>query len=93
MLYCQPCGEVFIGGYKDPDPAGNNAWFLSPDFPDLERVPDRTEPLRSSASMANTLSSGLPAVVHWLVATTPAHHGDGSRITNSGSNGGPHLST
>jgi DEAD/DEAH box helicase domain-containing protein len=45
MLYCQPCGEVFIGGYKDPDPAGNNAWFLSPDFPDLERVPDRSASL------------------------------------------------
>lgn len=45
LLYCQPCGEVFIGGYRDEDANGNNAWFLSPDFPDLERVPDRSASL------------------------------------------------
>ena len=45
LLYCQPCGEVFIGGYKDEDAAANNAWFLSPDFPDLDRVPDRSTSL------------------------------------------------
>ena len=41
LLYCQPCGEVFVGGYRREDEESNGAWFLSPDYPDLERVPDR----------------------------------------------------
>ena len=41
ILYCQPCGEVFVGGYRDDDDASSNSWFLSPDYPDLERIPDR----------------------------------------------------
>lgn len=45
LLYCQPCGEVFIGGYRDPDDSANNAWFLSPDYPFLENVPDRSASL------------------------------------------------
>ncbi len=46
LLYCQPCGEVFLGGYHDDDPnAISNAWFLSPDYPHLERVPDRAASL------------------------------------------------
>lgn len=48
LLYCQPCGEVFIGGYRDEDASANNAWFLSPDYPDLERVPDRSASLDRS---------------------------------------------
>jgi DEAD/DEAH box helicase domain-containing protein len=45
LLYCQPCGEVFLGGYRDQDDNAANAWFLSPDFPDLEHVPDRSASL------------------------------------------------
>jgi len=45
LLYCQPCGEVFIGGYRDEDQDSTNAWFLSPDYPQLERVPDRSASL------------------------------------------------
>ncbi|MCB9759548.1 MAG: DEAD/DEAH box helicase [Alphaproteobacteria bacterium] len=45
LLYCQPCGEVFLGGYRDDDVAANNAWFLSPDYPHLDRVPDRSASL------------------------------------------------
>ena len=45
LLYCQPCGDVFLGGYRDPDPDANNAWFLSPDYPNLDRVPDRAASL------------------------------------------------
>ena len=45
LLYCQPCGDVFIGGYRDEDDEENNAWFLSPDYPNLERVPDRAASL------------------------------------------------
>ena len=40
LLYCQPCGEVFLGGFSK-DAGSPNSWFLSPDYPHLERVPDR----------------------------------------------------
>ncbi len=45
LLYCQPCGEVFLGGYKKLDPNSPNAWFLSPDYPNLDQVPDRSASL------------------------------------------------
>ena len=45
LLYCQPCGEVFLGGYKKQDPNSSNAWFLSPDYPNLDLVPDRSASL------------------------------------------------
>ena len=45
LLYCQPCGDVFVGGYRDADRDGNNSWFVTPDYPDLERVPDRAASL------------------------------------------------
>lgn len=69
LLYCQPCGDVFIGGYRDQDDNTNNAWFLSPDFPDLERVPDR------SASLERTHGEYLvfwPAGNRALVRSTHA---------------------
>lgn len=46
LLYCQPCGEVFVGGYKQEVDGLANSWFLSPDYPHLERVPDRSASLR-----------------------------------------------
>jgi Lhr-like helicase len=53
LLYCQPCGEVFLGGYKKEDANSSNAWYLSPDYPNLEHVPDR------SASLARTFGEFL----------------------------------
>lgn len=62
LLYCQPCGEVLLGGFQKPDPDSPNAWFLSPDSPDLERVPDRSASLRRSVSeyMVFWPASGRP---------------------------------
>jgi hypothetical protein len=48
LLYCQPCGEVFIGGYKREDPGSKNGWHLSPDFPNLDRVPDKSVAIERS---------------------------------------------
>ncbi|MBI4473474.1 MAG: DEAD/DEAH box helicase [Acidobacteria bacterium] len=45
LLYCQPCGEVFIGGYKKEDTQSPNNWYLSPDYPNLDQVPDRSASL------------------------------------------------
>lgn len=41
LLYCEPCGEIFFGGYRR---AANfpNEWFLSPDHPNLEAAPELT---------------------------------------------------
>jgi DEAD/DEAH box helicase domain-containing protein len=46
LLYCQPCGEVFLGGFKKEVDAAPNSYFLSPDYPNLERVPDRGNSLK-----------------------------------------------
>ena len=40
LLTCESCGEVFLGGYRRPDPQNPGAWFLSPDHPDLEASPE-----------------------------------------------------
>lgn len=39
LLYCEACGEVFLGGYRRPG-TNPNQWYLSPDHPDLEASPD-----------------------------------------------------
>ena len=39
LLYCEPCGEVFFGGYRRPTD-NPNEWYLSPDRPNLEAAPD-----------------------------------------------------
>lgn len=82
LLYCQPCGEVFIGGYRDEDDTANNAWFLSPDYPDLEHVPDR------SASLKRTHGEYLvfwPSGTRMLVRTT--HAGPSWRWQQEGQSG------
>jgi hypothetical protein len=39
LLYCEACGEVFLGGYRSGS-VNPNEWYLSPDHPDLEASPD-----------------------------------------------------
>lgn len=39
LLYCEACGEVFLGGFRNPG-VNPNEWYLSPDHPDLEASPD-----------------------------------------------------
>jgi len=41
FYYCQNCGDVFLGGYKTEDNTVSDRWILSPDFPDLEKLPDK----------------------------------------------------
>lgn len=48
MLYCQPCGEVFLGGFKKEIDGEPNCLYLSPDYPNLDRIPDRASSLRRS---------------------------------------------
>jgi len=39
LLYCEPCGEVYFGGYRR-ETENPNEWYLSPDRPNLEAAPD-----------------------------------------------------
>jgi DEAD/DEAH box helicase domain-containing protein len=41
LLYCEPCGEVFLGGYRRSAQEDNSV-YLSPDYPFVENLPDRT---------------------------------------------------
>jgi DEAD/DEAH box helicase domain-containing protein len=50
LLYCQPCGDVFLGGFQKEDPESSGAWYLSPDYPNLDRVPDHTVSLKRKFS-------------------------------------------
>jgi len=39
LYYCQNCGDVFLGGYKNREnSSGNSGYVLSSDFPDLESL-------------------------------------------------------
>jgi DEAD/DEAH box helicase domain-containing protein len=40
MLYCEPCGDVFLGGYRHDLRSG--AWSLVPDDPNIEKAPDHS---------------------------------------------------
>jgi DEAD/DEAH box helicase domain-containing protein len=40
LLYCEACGEVFLGGYRRETGVNPNEWYLTPDHPDLESSPD-----------------------------------------------------
>ncbi len=57
LLYCEPCGEVFLGGYR-ADTNNSQRWRLTPDFPDLEQVPDRAGAERDYENYAVFWPSG-----------------------------------
>jgi DEAD/DEAH box helicase domain-containing protein len=40
MLYCEPCGDVFLGGHRRE--LRPNVWSLVPDDPNIEKAPDHS---------------------------------------------------
>lgn len=60
LLYCQTCGELFLGGHCSPDPLGP-AWYLYADLPELERLPDRAQLGRNATGY----------LVYWPRTRTP----------------------
>ena len=52
LLYCEACGEVFLGGYRRETNQNPNEWYLSPDHPDLESSPDTVALARDYSSFA-----------------------------------------
>ncbi len=86
LLYCQPCGETFIGGYWKQDPNAQNAWYLSPDYPNLDRVPDK------SASLDRTFGEYLvfwPANGRRLIKTNAGARWTWQEAGQSGFQWGP----
>lgn len=51
LLYCEACGEVFLGGYRRTGTSPYE-WYLSPDHPDLESSPDLVSLNRDYAGYA-----------------------------------------
>lgn len=50
MLYCEPCGDIFLGGYRRE--LQQNVWSLVPDDPNLEKAPDHSSNDRSYINYA-----------------------------------------
>lgn len=97
LLYCEPCGEVFLGGYRDA--TGNpGQWRLSPDYPDLEQVPDRAGAERDYGNYAVFWPSvgRTPRSRRWTQGTVPrewrqADLDYGSGVLTAGRPGNGHL--
>ncbi len=51
LLYCQNCGDIFLGGYSLPDPSMVGE-YLGPDDPVLDRVPEQALLARTAGSYA-----------------------------------------
>lgn len=50
LLYCEPCGDVFLGGYRREVRPG--VWSLVPDDPNIEKAPDHSASDRSYRNYA-----------------------------------------
>ena len=50
LLYCEPCGDVFLGGHRRE--IRPNVWSLVPDDPNIEKAPDHSASDREYANFA-----------------------------------------
>lgn len=50
LLYCETCGELYLGGYRATDADSPNIQYLVPSIVNLELVPDRTDLDRNGAT-------------------------------------------
>lgn len=63
LLYCQTCGDLFLGGYRSPTDRHSTEQYLVSTLTDLEKMPDRAQLARN----ANNYT------VYWPSTDTPAH--------------------
>lgn len=64
LLYCEPCGDVFLGGYRRE--IRPNVWLLVPDDPNIEKAPDHSANDRSYDNYAVYWPSRVqPQTDHW----------------------------
>lgn len=61
LLYCQTCGDLFLGGYRSPTDRRNPEQYLVSTLTDLEKMPERAQLARN----ANNYT------VYWPSTTSP----------------------
>lgn len=52
LLYCQTCGESFLGGYRSTDPDEPFGYYLVPDLPNLDQLPEAATTERTAGRYA-----------------------------------------
>jgi Lhr-like helicase len=67
LLYCQTCGDVFLGGYRSPTDPHSTSQFLVSTLTDLEKMPDRAQLARSASNYTVywPSSTARPAAMQW----------------------------
>ena len=68
LMYCQTCGELFLGGFRAEDPDGDpGVCYLVPDNPGLDRLPDFATANRTASiyAMFWPRPGAKPAVKPW----------------------------
>lgn len=63
LLYCQTCGDLFLGGYRSPTDPRSPEQYLVSTLTDLEKMPDRAQLARN----ANNYT------VYWPSTATPSN--------------------
>lgn len=75
LLYCESCGEIFFGGYRQ-DGQNPGEWYLSPEHPNLEASADAASFERDYISYAiywPALPGITPARAQWTQDYVPRH--------------------
>lgn len=68
LMYCQTCGELFLGGFKAPAPHGHDgSTYLVPDMPDLDAQLEGASDRRTADKYALywPVADKKPAVPSW----------------------------
>lgn len=66
LLYCQTCGDLFLGGYRSPTDRRNTEQYLVSTLTDLEKMPDRAQLARNANNYTVYWpSTSPPANTHW----------------------------
>jgi ATP-dependent helicase YprA (DUF1998 family) len=63
LLYCQTCGDVFLGGYRSPTVSATTSQFLVSSLTDLETMPDRAQLVRNASNYTVYWPSSVSPVV------------------------------
>ena len=70
LLYCQTCGDVFLGGFHAPTPQPRDRVVLTTDPPDVDQAPEQVDVTKNSTNYS----------IYWPRPETPSHdnwHGSG----------------
>ena len=75
LMYCQNCGDLFLGGYMLPDPEGDSSsFYLVPDLPDLDGLPNSLNVEKTLANYACYWPQTLDPVETEWISENPGTH-------------------